>query len=134
MKNFCSLDAFQLYRAGWVATVYHFKTLTATFVFKADVKPSMRVNDVPHHPWIAVKCDGMVMAGHCDCLAGLGDSCSNVAALLFKLEAVVRLGFTSQACTNVPCEWNNYFVKKVACEVVNLYQKLTFTVTNVLQR
>ena len=43
----------------------------------------------------------------------LGESCSHVAALLFKVEAAVRLGYTSRACTELPCYWNNDFVKKV---------------------
>ena len=88
-------------------------------MFKADVKPSMRVNDVAHLSWIAVRGNGVVLAGHCDCLAGLGESCSHIAALLFKLEAAVRLAFTSETCTDVPCEWNNYFVKKVPWEPIS---------------
>ena len=36
-----------------------------------------------------------------------------MAALLFKVEAAVRLGYTSRACTELPCCWNNDFVKKV---------------------
>ena len=43
----------------------------------------------------------------------LGESCSHVAALLFKVEAAVRLGYTRRACTELPCYWNNDFVKKV---------------------
>ena len=43
----------------------------------------------------------------------LGELCSHVAALLFKMVAAVRLGYTSRACTELPCYWNNDFVKKV---------------------
>jgi len=43
----------------------------------------------------------------------LGESCSHVAAVLFKLEAAVRLGYTNKACTDVACSWNASFVGKV---------------------
>ena len=43
----------------------------------------------------------------------LGESCSHVTALLFKLEATVRLGYTSQAGTDKPCEGSNFFTEKV---------------------
>lgn len=43
----------------------------------------------------------------------LGESCSHVAALLFKVEAAVRNGYTKQACTEQPCAWNKCFTKSV---------------------
>ncbi len=33
--------------------------------------------------------------------------------MLFKIEAAVRLGYTTVACTSKPCEWNNFFTEKV---------------------
>jgi hypothetical protein len=43
----------------------------------------------------------------------LGESCSHVAAMLFKVEAAVRNGYTKQACTEQPCAWNKCFTKSV---------------------
>lgn len=43
----------------------------------------------------------------------LGEMCSHVAALLFKVEACVRLGIASMTCTSLPCAWNQAFSKKV---------------------
>ena len=49
-----------------------------------------------------------------DCfLLRLGKSCSHIAAILFKKEAAVCLGYNKQACTDVTCKWNNNFVKKI---------------------
>ena len=45
----------------------------------------------------------------------LGEMCSHVAALLFKVEACVRLGIASTTCTSLPCVWNQAFSKKVLC-------------------
>ena len=40
---------------------------------------------------------------------GLGETCSHVAAILYKVEAAVRHGLTSQICTDIPCRWNQTF-------------------------
>ncbi|KAL3888060.1 hypothetical protein ACJMK2_000442 [Sinanodonta woodiana] len=85
MKNYKSLEAHNFLLSGW-----------------ADVKPSWRVTEEPHHPWVAVTNEGRVIAAHCDCMAGLGESCSHVGALLFKIEAAVRNGYTRLACTEKP--------------------------------
>eukprot|EP00794_Sanderia_malayensis_P002270 gene2270-2608_t len=49
-------------------------------------------------------------------MAGLGESCSHIGPILFKVEAAVRLGYTTAACTDQPCAWNNDFVKSVEGE------------------
>ena len=41
----------------------------------------------------------------------LGEGCSHVAAVMFKVECAVRLGHTS--VTSQPCWWNDAFCKKV---------------------
>ena len=45
----------------------------------------------------------------------IGKSCSHIGALLFKIEAAVRLGYTATAaCTSKPCTWNDDFVSDIA--------------------
>ena len=39
--------------------------------------------------------------------------CSHVAAMLFKVEACVRLGIAAMTSTSLPCIWNQAFSKKV---------------------
>ena len=43
------------------------------------------------HPWVIAEKNGKVLAGPCYCMAGLGESCTHVAALLFAIEAAVRI-------------------------------------------
>ncbi len=43
----------------------------------------------------------------------LGESCSHIGALLFKIEAAVRAGFIARACTDESCQWNNDFVSEI---------------------
>nr|XP_055065240.1 uncharacterized protein LOC129447500 [Misgurnus anguillicaudatus] len=114
MKNFRSLDAHNFFISGWVQVVYHHKPANSDCtVFKADVKPSWRVTDPSHHSWVAVRSDGTVVAAHCDCMAGLGETCSHVGAVLFKVEASVRLGYNKVTCTDLACQWNKVCTKKV---------------------
>ena len=44
----------------------------------------------------------------------LGEVCSHVAALLFKVEAACRLGYNKPSCTSLPCKWNQMFKTKVS--------------------
>ncbi|VDI60785.1 Hypothetical predicted protein [Mytilus galloprovincialis] len=114
MKSYKSLDAHNYFQSGWVQTVYSYKPATSAYtILKADVRPSQRLNEEPHHPWVALSGDGSVAVAHCNCMAGLAESCSHIAALLFKVEAAVRLGYTTKLCTELPCKWNADFVKKV---------------------
>ncbi|KAJ8050601.1 hypothetical protein HOLleu_03864 [Holothuria leucospilota] len=73
---------------------------------------SQRLNEEPLQPWIAANVDGSIICGHCNCMVGLGKSCSHIGAVLFKIEAAVRLGYTKAACTDMPCKWNNDFKGK----------------------
>ncbi|KAH3748339.1 hypothetical protein DPMN_182780 [Dreissena polymorpha] len=42
-----------------------------------------------------------------------GEACSHIAALLFKFEAIGRLGQNSDSKTSEACTWNRSYRKKV---------------------
>lgn len=42
-------------------------------------------------PWLIAEKDGKVISGHCNCMTGLGEVCSHVGAMLFAVEAIVKL-------------------------------------------
>ena len=42
-------------------------------------------------PWIIANNNGRILAGHCDCMAGLGESCSHVASVFWALESGVHM-------------------------------------------
>ncbi|XP_047136829.1 uncharacterized protein LOC105846151 isoform X1 [Hydra vulgaris] len=113
IDNYKALDAYKYFVSGWVQEVLHMILSSGFVIFKAEVKPSYRTNDPTHTPWIAVNNKGSIILSHCNCMAGLGETCSHVAAVLYKLEAAVRLGLTSKSCTDVPCKWNQNFTKDV---------------------
>lgn len=39
----------------------------------------------PVTPWVIVKLPKLVEAAHCTCLAGLGEACTHIGALLYHL-------------------------------------------------
>ncbi|XP_019854661.1 PREDICTED: uncharacterized protein LOC109583497 [Amphimedon queenslandica] len=54
---------------------------------------------------------------HCggiDIVSRCGETCSHVAAALFKVEACNRLEIAKQTCTSQPCLYNQAFSKKVS--------------------
>ncbi len=51
----------------------------------------MSLNKKPLTPWIIAENNGKVISAHCDCMAGLGESCSHVASLLWAIESGVRI-------------------------------------------
>lgn len=70
MKNYKSLEAHNFFRSGWVETIHFHRIDNRIMLLKANVKPSQRLGESPHSPWIAVDDTGSVLAGHCDCMAG----------------------------------------------------------------
>ena len=73
-------------------------------ILKAEVMPSLRLNENPHLPSVAINLSGtLVETARCTYMAGLGELCLHIGALYFKLEAAVRAGFTKKACTDVAC-------------------------------
>ena len=56
-----------------------------------QVNHSKKLREKPLLPWIVCESCGKVIAGHCNCMAGLGESCSHVASLLWAIEAGVRI-------------------------------------------
>ncbi|CAN8024013.1 unnamed protein product [Ixodes persulcatus] len=58
-----------------------------------------------HQPWAVVKKEGTVLSAHCTCMAGLGEACSHVPALLFRVEVDVKFGIHDPSSTSVECRW-----------------------------
>ena len=107
LKAYKSLDGYNFYTNGWVSDV----RVTATqisrsrnFIATALIKHSQRLSGTPLKAWIVVKHTGEVIAAHCTCMAGVGEACSHVAALLFVLEGNTLLK-QQFSCTSLPCSW-----------------------------
>ncbi|XP_046857602.1 uncharacterized protein LOC124451003 [Xenia sp. Carnegie-2017] len=65
--------------------------LNALFLFSLhQVNHSQRMSERPLTPWVVCEKNGKVLTAHCDCMAGIGESCSHVASLLWAVEAGAR--------------------------------------------
>ncbi|XP_065649892.1 uncharacterized protein LOC136078307 [Hydra vulgaris] len=113
MENYKALEAYKYFVSGWVQPLYHIVLNFGHVLLKGEVKPSYKTNNSPYTAWVALTKNGSVVSSHCNCMAGLGETCSHVAAILFKIEAAVRLGIISKTCTDVPCQWNQIFTRDV---------------------
>ena len=106
LKAYKSLDGYQYFVDGWVSDIivlplpYH----SNLFLASCKVKHSQRVSAIPLQPWIACEKEGLVVCAHCNCMAGLGEACSHIAALLFTIEANTNVK-KSLSCTSLPCYW-----------------------------
>ena len=49
------------------------------------------MSEPPLIPWIIANKNGNILAAQCNCMAGLGEACSHVAATLFWIETTVRI-------------------------------------------
>ena len=101
-----SLDDYNFFVNGWVngVTVLKVDNSSINYLFLSTVKHSQSVSLPPLRVWVITKSDGEVITAHCTCMAGLGEVCSHVAAVLFAAEAnsLTKLQFSS---TSLPCSW-----------------------------
>ena len=102
-KNFKSLEAHKWLTSGFVISVQGC-VVAEKFVVFGKVKHSQRMNDPPISTWIIASKEGTVLSAHCmDCKAGLAETCSHVASILFYIEAWARI-HEKLACTQVKCD------------------------------
>lgn len=90
--------------SGFVTTVQGLM-ISGKFVVMSKVRQSQRMNDPPVNIWLIPEKDGTILSTHClGCKAGLTESCSHVASVLFYIEAWTRI-HGRLACTQVKCSW-----------------------------
>ncbi len=67
-----------------------------------QVKHSQKLNDPPLKPRVVVRNDGVVLGAHYNCTAGLGECCSHVSAVLFRIwqhnDRKEEIAVTSKKC------------------------------------
>ncbi|XP_055874597.1 uncharacterized protein LOC129926016 [Biomphalaria glabrata] len=104
-KAYKSLAAYNQFLDGWVQEVMAFKPHNClNTVVLAKVLHSQRLAERVLQPWIVINQEGIIVSAHCSCIAGLGESCTHVAATLFMLEANTRLK-ESKTVTGVSSYW-----------------------------
>ena len=108
LNDYKNSKAYSYFNRGWLGNItYHNIDESCLYCFlKTDCRPSERLNNPPHKLWMCVKKkEARIVSAHCSCMAGMSGTCNHVAAMLFRMEAAVRLGLTNQSCTSKSCEW-----------------------------
>ena len=68
--------------------------------------------------WVLAEKSGDLLLAHCNCMAGLGEACSHVGAILFACETAVKMR-DSVTCTQELSKWLPTHKKKVPYLEVN---------------
>ena len=103
VKNYKSLQSYKYFTAGWVIEHKWMVFPDCTLVI-GKVNHSYALSTSPLQPWVVINNSGTVICGHCTCMAGLGETCSHVGALLYWLEYHIRKR-EEQSCTSGPNQW-----------------------------
>ena len=136
-KNYKSLGSYDRFLSGWVRKVEVFKfdcvdtRPISYYVVRAKVNHSQQLSEAPVQPWFISTEDGAVVAAHCTCMAGLGETCSHVASTMFYVEAAVRMR-EKQTVTGVAAYWKLPSAKSQV-EYAPI-KKINFTSSNSLKK
>ena len=107
-SDYKACKAYSYYCDGWLMPL-QFRNISVDnpyCIIRGKCRKSKKVNDPYHRLWLVIeKKDGKILRSHCSCMAGMGQTCNHVAAGLFRIEAMVRLGLTNLSCTSKPNEW-----------------------------
>ncbi|XP_052798725.1 uncharacterized protein LOC128230474 [Mya arenaria] len=120
LKAWKSLEAVNQLCFGWVRERGAIDT-AGHIVVKTKVLHSQRLREKPLQPWVIAKPDGVVVAAHCNCMAGLGEACTHIAALLFSVMAAVEVR-DSKSVTESKCWW----IQPTATKAIN-YKEISET-------
>ncbi|KAH7955507.1 hypothetical protein HPB52_001065 [Rhipicephalus sanguineus] len=118
----CGVDPFELRESdcvrdvnlwpGWMREPSVKEVSSDSVILKTKVNHSQSLNRQPVDSWALCKCDGKVVAAHCTCMAGNGDACSDVAALLFYVEYGVCVR-QERSCTDSANSWLPMHIRKL---------------------
>lgn len=110
LKAYKSMEGYKYFVDGWVSKVLVHQIPhdggeeKQVAVVSASVKHSQRLSSTPLKTWAAAEMRGTVLCAHCTCMAGLGEACSHIAAVLFAVEANTRIR-SNVSCTSELCAW-----------------------------
>lgn len=76
-----------------------------------QVKHSQAMNAASLKVWVLAKDDGQIVTAHCNCMAGQGESCSHIGALIFAIITKIELELQKSA-TDKENKWLQPNLKK----------------------
>ena len=67
-------------------------------------RPSQSISKTPLQPWIITARDGNILYDHCTCMAGSGEVCTHVGAVLFFVSSAIEIR-SSRTVTQEKAYW-----------------------------
>ncbi|XP_062543047.1 uncharacterized protein LOC134210788 [Armigeres subalbatus] len=105
MKNTRSVEAYKKFESGFVHSVSG-GIINDLHVVRGKVSHSMRLNNSPLTAWMIINRNGNVRSAHCNCVAGLSETCSHVSTLLYALANLHFMTSTYKlSVTELPSYW-----------------------------
>ncbi|KAJ8301895.1 hypothetical protein KUTeg_020882 [Tegillarca granosa] len=107
LKDYKLGKAYEYFVSGCLKEVFYHSLSKSSLVcvLRGKCCLSQRLQDDLHDIWACIdKLDRSIKAAYCSCIAGLGQTCNHIAALLFRFEAANRFGVSS--CKLTLCAWN----------------------------
>ena len=104
VKNFRSLQSYKYFTAGWVID-HRWKTFNEVHLIVGKVNHSYAISLALLNPWAVINNNGTVVCGNCTCMAGLGETCSHIGALLYWIEYAVQKRDEEGSCTSRANKW-----------------------------
>ncbi|XP_055012544.1 uncharacterized protein LOC129409807 [Boleophthalmus pectinirostris] len=106
LKAYKSLEGYKWTQSGFVTNIQLWNLQAKNCcIITGRVNHSQRLNDPQLKPWMVVWNDGVVLGAHCNCTAGLGESCSHVSAVLFSIWQHNSRRKEEIAVTSKKCKW-----------------------------
>ena len=68
-------------------------------------RKSQSIKDPFHKLWIILEKTAKIRTCHYTYMAGMGETCNHVAAVMYRVEAAVRISLPNPACTSNPNDW-----------------------------
>ncbi|XP_047135771.1 uncharacterized protein LOC124812781 [Hydra vulgaris] len=90
LKCYKSLESYNFFLSGWVKEI-GLKLFDEKCLVIGKVYHSQKHKETAASTWIISEMDGKVIYAHCNCMAGLGEACSHIGAVLFYIDAAVRI-------------------------------------------
>ncbi|KAL9950729.1 hypothetical protein ACROYT_G043277 [Oculina patagonica] len=120
LMNYKSLDCYQNFANGWVREVFS-KKFDEIRLLIGKVNHSQRMSEKPLTPWVVCEKSGKVLYVHCDCMAGLAPSETELKDFLNNIK---KCNSKPALLSLIPAHSNAYIPKSLNPELPEILLNL----------
>ena len=106
LSDYKNSKAYSYYKSGWLQPLqYHNLSGSKYCIIRGEYRRSQSIKDPFHKLWIILEKTAKIRTCHYTYMAGMGETCNHVAAVMYRVEAAVRISLPNPACTSNPNDW-----------------------------